>query len=231
MSLPHCETEAIKAIQQVLAHHRNELLNVTGCQAVAIGGKSKKGEPTGELAITVFVEQKCPRHQVARPVPPQVGGVPTDVVERKFALRTINNDPHILQNPLFCGVAIAAYEVPSATGSLGCFIRTTGRASPDVAAGDYLLTNQHVVAYAAGLGDSRVIQPDWLESTPIPEDDVIGNYVAGFRDPRNDCAIVQVTTRSMENTVPTSSEGSGRVALTGIESSSSARRLAIPRGP
>ena len=58
----------------------------SGVQGLGIGDKITRGEPTGELALRVYVEKKKAKAKVANPVPkvvvvPGVGERITDVIE------------------------------------------------------------------------------------------------------------------------------------------------------
>ena len=69
-----------------------------------------------------------------------------------------------------------------------------------------MLTNQHVVQAADPRigGDSQiVIQPNYALGDGVPGGYRCGDYVDGYRDPHNDCALVHVGYgRSWVNEIP-----------------------------
>src|SRR5918994_5701307 len=62
------------------------LLALDGVHAVAVGGKTVDGRPTGELAIRIFTVEKRPLEEIPEDqrIPPEIEGVPTDVVEQEI---------------------------------------------------------------------------------------------------------------------------------------------------
>ncbi|MEU8927203.1 hypothetical protein AB0D10_40860 [Kitasatospora sp. NPDC048545] len=195
------DEERVRHMVQTLDRHQAELLGRRGCTGVAVARKEVGGRTTDTLSITVYVRNKRADLSVEELIPPMIGGFPTDVVEedeRRFEL--LGTDPFAQHDPLFGGIAIAAWELPKDYGSLGCFIRTTGRPNEGIDAGDYLLTCRHVLVGAVH-NDHRVIQPNYDGNEP-PEKYFCGNYVAGYQNAANDCALVRVVWRSFENKVP-----------------------------
>lgn len=207
------DREELAGVQAVLARHSERLLTLPGCTAVAIGQKEVGREPTDRLAIVVFVREKLASPPAEQAVPPELDGVPTDVVEQEFRPEPIATDPHERFDPLISGIALTADVVPSTYGSVGCFISTTGK-PPTYPAGTYLLTNEHVVQHAGING--LVIQPDWLDPTPPPNNYACGNYLEGFQSPTNDCAIVSIVGRGWRNEVPRKPGRPGRRSLQGV---------------
>jgi hypothetical protein len=70
--------------KQVFEQHRQSLLAIPGVTAVALGHKITEGRDTGKHAVVVFVSRKRADVPEAERVPSEVGGMPTDVVEREF---------------------------------------------------------------------------------------------------------------------------------------------------
>lgn len=77
---PSAESAAIAAVQ---ARHETALLRYPNVVGVATGIRMKRGKPTGEPCLVVYVERKVPRaklHKSER-LPREIDGVPIDVVE------------------------------------------------------------------------------------------------------------------------------------------------------
>lgn len=72
-------------IRRIKEEAEAELLAIPGVTGVDVGYKHVGGKKTGVLAIRVYVEKKgdVPEENV---VPQQIQGVPTDVIQRRFAL-------------------------------------------------------------------------------------------------------------------------------------------------
>ena len=58
------------------------LLALDGVHAVAVGGKTVDGRPTGELAIRIFTVKKRPLEEIpeGQRIPPEIEGVATTLV-------------------------------------------------------------------------------------------------------------------------------------------------------
>jgi hypothetical protein len=192
---------ACEIASRTLDSHTERLLGIPGCAAVAVGYKEVRGHATDRPAIVVFVGEKRPNPPAAEAVPAEIDGVPTDVVARRFNFALTLTNPHGRFDPLFGGLALAPLAKPDACGTLGCFIRTTGRAAPAIPAGVYFLTNQHVLEAATPPNPPEIVQPD-TETPPASAASVCGSYVAGFKDASRDCAIAALRGRGGENRVP-----------------------------
>jgi hypothetical protein len=177
------------ALPAILERHRAALFALPGCTAVAIGKKIAAGKRTNTDSIVVFVKKKghVPAGGAA---PALLEGIPTDVVEKTFDFRPTNIDPFQRFNPLVGGISLTSWEDSSVYGSVGCFIIADGQV-PQVPYGNYLLTNQHVLAVAAASDDHRVIQPGNVDFPP-PANSAFGCYVFGQRDASHDCAIATI---------------------------------------
>lgn len=77
------------AVREVKDAVEDELLALPGVVGVDIAEKMSGGEPTGKLAIVVWVEEKLPLDELAEDdaVPAEVRGVPTDVQEMRVELQ------------------------------------------------------------------------------------------------------------------------------------------------
>ncbi|MFD1148959.1 chymotrypsin family serine protease [Saccharothrix hoggarensis] len=80
MAYPDDERAVIRPIKRLV---EDDFLSRPGVVGVDLGEKTVAGRATGEPAIVVFVRHKGPAAQFA--IPPDVLGVPTDVVEDSFA--------------------------------------------------------------------------------------------------------------------------------------------------
>lgn len=80
MAHPDDERAAIRPIKKLV---EDDFLSRPGVVGVDLGEKTVRGRGTGRLAIVVFVRHKGPAAQFD--IPPDVLGVPTDVVEDSFA--------------------------------------------------------------------------------------------------------------------------------------------------
>ena len=83
-------TKTREEIRGIKARVEGDLLKLPGVTGVDIGYKHVGGKPTGELAIRVLVRTKKPADAVppSERIPPTLDGVPTDVIERDFTLKT-----------------------------------------------------------------------------------------------------------------------------------------------
>jgi hypothetical protein len=70
-------------IAAVQARHEAELLRYPNVVAVAAGFRTRRGAPTSEPCLVVYVQRKVPARRLAagERLPKQIEGVPIDVVE------------------------------------------------------------------------------------------------------------------------------------------------------
>jgi hypothetical protein len=207
------EPDELSRTQAALEAHRERLLGTPGCTAVAIGRKQTGGVETDRLAIIVFVAKKLPSPTPETAIAPDLDGVPTDVVEYEFSPQQIDTDPHERHDPMISGIAITPHAVPNTWGSIGCFIHTTGKAG-QYPAGDYLLTNEHVLRHA-GIG-GVLIQPDWQNMTPPPANYNCGTYQEGFQNAGHDCGLMNIVGRGWRNEIPNRPWHPGNRQLQGV---------------
>lgn len=68
---------------EVQQRHEAELLRYPNVVGVATGIRTRKGKPTGERCLVVYVERKLPRKRLAAKdlLPSAIEGIPIDVVE------------------------------------------------------------------------------------------------------------------------------------------------------
>jgi hypothetical protein len=141
----YLDENARQVIRPVKRMVEDEFLSRPGVIGVDIGEKYTGGRPTGKAAIVVYVCAKGPDHP--RQIPPEVGGVPTDVVAESIVLhraritRTEAQQPvaaerhPVLRGGIGIGPArsfrVVPPEVPAAgeyviAGTLGAFVITRG---------------------------------------------------------------------------------------------------------
>jgi hypothetical protein len=130
-----------------------------GVQGIGIGDKLTHGEPTGDLALRVYVAKKAPRAKVQNPVPkvvtvPGVGEQVTDVIELGEVVPELFTERVRPAMP-GCGVGHSAVTV----GTFGCLVKKKGDSR-----GLYILSNSHVLANEgiAAPGDG-ILQPGTLD--------------------------------------------------------------------
>ena len=70
-------------IAEVRARHEAEIMRRANVVGVAEGIRIRRGKPTGQPCIVVYVERKVPRAKLDNGdlIPRQIEGVPVDVVE------------------------------------------------------------------------------------------------------------------------------------------------------
>ncbi len=131
----------------------------SGVQGLGIGDKLTHGEPTGELALRVYVEKKKAKSKVANPVPkvvvvPGVGERITDVIELGRVVPELFTER---VRPAMPGSGLGHTAVT--VGTFGCLVRRKGDST-----GLYVLSNAHVLANEgmASRGDG-IVQPGSLD--------------------------------------------------------------------
>ena len=66
---------------EVKERHREQLSGLSNVVGVGVGAKIVKGQPTGAMAIKVYVSRKIAKDQLeeGQCVPKEIEGIPTDV--------------------------------------------------------------------------------------------------------------------------------------------------------
>jgi hypothetical protein len=177
------------------------LLALPGVVAVGLGSKEVGDEPTGELAIKVFVKVKHPPDALPADqlIPAEIEGIPTDVIESgeihpvadpPGAIITSEDTDPRRYRPLAGGGRIRR-EGSGYEGTMGCFLVEPG----DIAK-VYGLTNFHVVdvpdAAPLAAGASKVGQPSGKSSVTDCCADLIGTFVGGAQTDERDEALVRL---------------------------------------
>lgn len=151
-------SEDFRAESASVGVQAREWTHGSGVEGLGIGEKLSAGQPTGALALRIYVERKLPTRRLTNPVPaavaiPAVGELPTDVIElghiepQSFRERARPAMPG-------CGLG----HVTATVGTFGCLVK---RHDDDAL---YILSNSHVLADVgfAQSGDT-VIQPGSLD--------------------------------------------------------------------
>lgn len=167
--------------------------NIVG---VGISEKQINNSFTGKEAVTVYVVKKASKEKIASEcfVPPQINGVPTDVVETgEFS--ALANDARY--RPCWGGVSIGHYQITA--GTFGCLVRR-GNAL-------YILSNNHVLANVnKGQVNDPIVQPGPFDGGRVPADTIarLSQFVpVNFSGGTNfvDCAIAQTSPSLVLSTI------------------------------
>ncbi len=152
----------IATARQTLAERREELLGRANVLATGIGYKVTAGERTSELSVVCSVPKKVATARLTAQdlVPPEVGGIPTDVVETGGPIRAFQ-PPTGRFRPAPGGVSIGHRDITA--GTLGCLVRRDGVT--------YILSNNHVLANSndASPGDP-ILQPGPFDGGSVSGD-------------------------------------------------------------
>jgi hypothetical protein len=79
----HAKAAEYAAVADVQHRHQDELLRYPNVVGVASGIRTRKGKPTGEVCLVVYVSRKQPKKTLKpdQVLPRSLDGVPVDVVE------------------------------------------------------------------------------------------------------------------------------------------------------
>lgn len=153
----------VEEVRRALEAAEPELHARANVVATGVGYKVSQGERTPDLSVVCSVTRKLAAAELppADLIPPEVGGVPTDVVQtgriRALQPRTGRH------RPAPGGVSIGHRDVTA--GTLGCLVRKDG----DL----LILSNNHVLANSndASRGDP-VLQPGTVDGGRYPADHI-----------------------------------------------------------
>lgn len=152
---------ALEVVRAAYAIGRDELLARANVVATGIGYKVRGGARTDELSIVCSVTQKVAVARLAPAdlVPPQIGGVLTDVVATG-AFRALYV-PTDRVRPAPGGTSIGHHRITA--GTLGCLVKRDGQV--------LILSNNHVLANEndASPGDA-ILQPGPIDGGADPAD-------------------------------------------------------------
>jgi hypothetical protein len=167
-----------------------QLLALPGVTAVGLGSKEVAGQPTGELALKVFVVRKRPPDELdaADLIPAEIDGLRTDVIEGGEIRLVVDPPGAVILNdntddtrsrPLVGGRRIRR-EGSGYAGTVGCFLVDAAHVGTA-----YGLTNYHVVdvpdVSPLAAGTSAVGQPTGDSSMTACCNDLFGKYAGGER--------------------------------------------------
>ncbi len=204
-------------IRPVKQNFEAELLNRQGVTGVDIGYKIVGGKKTPELSIRVLVQKKKKDVSAKEKIPDEIGGIKTDVIERRFIPQprwkrvadlaihadTGNYDPvrgGVSIGPcrsIFLNEADAACHDAPGPGSY-FFVGTLGAIVHDNATGaEMLLSNFHVMCVndAWSVGDTMA-QPSRVDGGGCPAD-VVGSLQRAVLGGQVDCAVASHTARGV----------------------------------
>jgi len=217
--------EGFRAEAEHVRVQAREWTHAEGIEGLGVGEKISQGQPTGELALRVYVERKLPKRRLANPIPPavhvpvpQVVELTTDVIElghlepQSFRERARPAMPG-------CGLGHRAATV----GTFGCLVKRRGDDAR------YILSNSHVLA-DVGFGQSGdpIVQPGSLDGGTEADDALatLADFVP-FRfddvgyDNQVDAAIARVRRRNWVVTqireLGVAPAGVGRVIRRGMQ--------------
>lgn len=169
----------------MLDEARAQLMQYPGVVSVEIGIKESGGDLVDVLAWRVYVTKKLPEDQLAPEaiIPDEILGVKTDVIKMDRPVTTFDANKY---RPLKGGIQIDN-EMPSGSGTLGCFAQVDGTQEIVV------LTNAHVVQVGSPTDPVDMGQPEYTECCCCACDE-IGQSSAADRklDASLDAAIVHL---------------------------------------
>lgn len=156
----------MEKLARIVENKREKLFGLPNVVGVAVGYKRKGGAVTDQPSVVVLVQKKVPLAQLApgEAVPPEVEGVPTDVVEvgTLKALEALAQAPDLGDRrqkvrPACPGVSIGHFRITAGTLGAVVYDQETGER--------LILSNNHVLANSqtprgrrAALGDP-IYQP------------------------------------------------------------------------
>jgi hypothetical protein len=171
-------------LSELLPQAKAILMAYPGVREVAVGVKEVDGEPTEMVAFRVYVVQKKAEAAVASSemIPPQVLGVPTDVVLEPTPRLIEDTDKY---RPLLGGVQIGN-DTSSGTGTLGCIAQLTTDNSM------VMLSNHHVMMDGGAAVGEKVGQPE-ISCCCCCKGNIIGTVLNALNNTLVDCAIARIT--------------------------------------
>lgn len=206
--MEHAEASRARAqIRPVKQRVEDELLSRAGVTGVDIAEKISNGEPTGRMAIVVYVKQKKAKRALAANelIPEEIDGIPTDVIEEDVVLHPalVKLDeaaPQVdaakyptLQGGIGIGpcrsVHLKPPEVPAEgnyvfVGTLGIMVRDRVSNAP------MALTNFHVACINTGWAPGDVMaQPSLVDGGHCPADR-FGTLTRGVLSEHVDGAVI-----------------------------------------
>src|SRR5260221_1184377 len=192
------QIESLAGPQQAYAGRLRTVFQQPNVVGVGITEKTSRGQRTGQMAVTFYVEKKLPKTKLsaAKMIPPKVpnplsGGpdVPTDVVELgKIKLQA---GPFVQKTPIQPGNSVGHFS--GNAGTLGAIVRRGGKTM--------ILSNSHVLARSgkAKKGDA-ILYPGKADKGRRPADviaklDKFTKFIVGGEFVNElDCAVAELKT-------------------------------------
>lgn len=155
--------EAIITARTLLKEHSRELLSRANVVATGVGFKVTGGKRTEDPSIICSVDKRVPAADLSAQdlVPPELNGVPTDVIETG-RIRAFQS-PTGRFRPAPGGVSVGHRDITA--GTLGCWVHRNGQWM--------MLSNNHVLANSndAEIGDA-ILQPGPIDNGRYPGDQI-----------------------------------------------------------
>lgn len=202
-------------VRKVKESAESDLLRLPGVTGIAIAYKYVAGIKTDELSIRVFVQTKQEVPASER-VPPEINGVPTDVVERRMvpfagpasAPLLLGTSDLSRYDPLVGGISIGPCR-ENIAGTLGMIVLDDATDQP------MILSNFHVLAFDnQNMVGDNVVQPGRPDGGNCPQD-VVGLLQRSVLGPVADAAVATLSNRDHRCTI----QGIGAVTEVGEEPS------------
>ena len=169
------------SVRAALVKSRGRLLPQAHVVATGVGYKITRGVKTDALSIVCSVTEKVAldRLPLRERVPPDIDGIPTDVVAtgviRAFQSRTARH------RPAPGGVSIGHRNITA--GTLGCLVKREGQV--------FVLSNNHVLANSNdALRGDAILQPGPHDGGRFPDDHIadLHDFVPiTFQEPPSEC--------------------------------------------
>ncbi len=83
--MPTMPDNEVKEIKRIKEEAERDLLKIPGVTGVGVGYQSVDGMKTDKLAIRVYVSSKASIKNGV--IPPEIKGIPTEIIERDFKLQ------------------------------------------------------------------------------------------------------------------------------------------------
>jgi hypothetical protein len=171
-------------LSDLLPQAKAILMAYPGVREVAVGVKEEGGKLTEVVAFRVYVAQKKPEGAIppGQMIPPQVLGVPTDVVLEPAPRLIEDTDKY---RPLLGGVQIGN-DTSSGTGTLGCIAQLTTDNSL------VMLSNHHVMMSGGASVGEKIGQPE-ISCCCCCKGNIVGTVLNALDNALVDCAIARIT--------------------------------------
>jgi hypothetical protein len=157
----------IARVRRVKEAHEDDLLDLPGVNAVGLSLKIVNGVRIPQFALIVHVTQKKPLDELppGERIPPEIDGVPTDVVvDGPFVAltATVPDDADDSRYRPIIGGSVITPDGRDGVGTLGCVVVSTDPAITDPGKQFLLLTNSHVLFKPPAVTHTgaKVGQPD-----------------------------------------------------------------------